>query len=426
MRVAIAFNALIVLSALTARAADQSFALADAVQIALERSPKIRALIAKVDEARSTVGANRSTFMPHIGFAGGLERNPSVSDTAEKFAYAYAHWNLFNGFADRQNSQIGGLALEIAETELAAEQFSLALEVEETFYSVLGAMKSAQEWADAGAINGNALKDIRARRGAGMISEGDVVAFEVRQTRLDAEIAEAQSEIAMSKTEFNRLLGHEIGQSIVFQGEVPRFEMSETPETLLANAHRDSFTLRASSLDVARASVELSKWVSETLPKIDLEARNGLLPLGERASAKEAFARQSTYILVTAKMDLFSGLSTVYDRRAAAARKSKSDEELRQASSDLLTTIERHARKIQSLDRRIVIESDNSLKASKYKEIIAREYRGGVKPISDYAAAIDLLIDARRRLVTALLQWHHERFGLERALGRKISVKEVH
>lgn len=404
-----------------------AFSLDTAVEIAMDRSPKVRAMEAKLEEVRALHGASRSDFLPRLGVAAGVEKNPAVSEKSERIAYGYASWNLFNGFADRRASQLASFEITKSEIELAETKFSLKVEVEAQFYAILGAMQSIDEWIDATNLNAAALKDVRQRRGAGIASEGDVVAFEVRQTRIDSELAEARSILELAKADFNRMIGHEWGQKITFVGNVPRYALDETFEQILANAHQNAFSLKESAIDVAKSDVEASRWVSGTLPRLDFEARNGWLPLGERPvqAAKVNHETTATSLLLVAKMDVFSGLSTINERRAASARKTQSDEKLREASLDLLSRVERHARRIVLMEQRLKVESENNIKTTKYKDTTAREYRAGIKSGLDYAAAIDLVIDGRRRYVDSLLAWHNERFGLERAIGRRLAVKEV-
>ncbi len=409
------------------QAPDQIFSLATAIEIATSRSPKVRGMEARLDEVRALNGVARSEFLPRVGIAAGIEKNPSVSEKSDRLAYGYVSWNLFNGFADRRASQITSFEISKAELELASTKFELAVKVEEQFYAILGAMQSAAEWEEASSLNAVALKDIRQRRSAGIASEGDVVAFEVRQSKIETELADARSMVELTKADFNRLMGHEWGQKITFSGRVPRYGLNEPVDQILASANQNAFSLKESAIDVAKSDVEANRWVSGALPRLDFEARSGWLPLGERPSqaTKAGNDAPSTYLLLTAKMDVFSGLSTINERRAAGARKNQSDEKMRESSMDLLSLVERHLRRIIVMEQRLKVEGENSVKTAKYKDTTAREYRAGIKSGLDYAAAIDLVIDSRRRYVDSLLAWHSERFGLESALGRRVAVKEV-
>jgi outer membrane protein TolC len=406
-------------------AADVSFSLENAVSVAIARSPKIRSLEAKLQELEADRGAARSEFLPRVGVAAGIEKNPAYAENSERLAYGYASWNIFNGFADRRATQMASFEVSKAELELASAKFALALEVEARFFKILGVQKSFGEWHDASQLNGAALKDVRMRRGAGMASEGDYVAFEVRQSRIESELMDAKSAVEIEKTSFNRLLGHDIGQAVTFSGQIPRFELNEPGEQIIVKAHEKSFALKESAIDVAKSDVETAKWLSGVLPKVDLEARNGWLPLGERPTSTASKNTPSTYLILTAKMDLFSGLSTLNERRAAIARKTQSDEKLREASAELLSQVEQHVRKLLLMEKRLLAEAENVKKTTKFKETTSREYRAGVKTGLDYASAIDMAIDSRRRYVDSLLTWHEVRFGLEKALGRRVAVKEV-
>lgn len=407
------------------KGAEAPFSLEKAVEIALDRSPRIRSLQAKVQETEADRGVARSEFLPRIGFASGFEKMPAYGEQSERLAYGYASWNLFNGFADRRAVQLASLEASKAELELQAAKFSTALEVEAGFFKILGAQKSLKEWGEAAELNGAALKDVRLRRGAGMASEGDYVAFEVRQSRIDSEMADAKMALDIEKAAFNRLLGHDIGQAVTFSGQIPRYELSEPGEQIISKAHEKAFALKEAAINVAKSDVETAKWLSGSLPKVDFEARNGWLPLGERTAAVSSKNTPATYLVLTAKLDVFSGLSTINERRGAIARKSQSDEKLREASAELLNKVEQHVRKLVLMEKRLRAESENVKKTAKYKEATSREYRAGVKTGLDYAAAIDMAIESRRRYVDALLTWHGERFGLEIAIGRRLLVKEI-
>ena len=404
---------------------DVQFSLEKAIGIAMSRSPRIRSLDARLQEVQADRGVARSGFLPKVGVATGLEKNPAYGEQSERLTYGYASWNVFKGFADRRATQLASFEVSKAELELESEKFALALEVEARFFKILGALRSFNEWNEAADLNRSALKDVRLRRGAGMASEGDYVAFEVRQSRIDSDLADAKLALDIEKATFNRLLGHEVGQGIKFSGKIPRFELGESGEAIIATAHEKSFALKAAAIDVAKYDVETAKWLSGALPTIDLEARNGWLPLGERTASIASKNTPSTYLVMTAKMDLFSGLSTVNERRAAIARKTQSDEQLREASAELLSVVEQHVRKLLLMEKRLRAEAENVKKTTKYKEATSREYRAGVKTGLDYAAAIDMAIESRRRYVDSLLTWHDERFGLEKAIGRRVSVKEI-
>ena len=408
-----------------AKAPEASFSLANAVEIALSRSPKVLGLLAKLEEAKASRGATRSQFLPRLGVAAGIEKNPAISIQSERLAYGYASWNLFNGFADRRANQLASFEVAKAELELEAVKFAVKLEVEEQFFKILGSLMMSGEWSEAAKINGLGLKDARQRHGAGMLSSGDVVSFEIRQARLESELADSRSEGELAKADFNRLIGHELGQSIKFSGSIPRYELGEQVESVLKTADQRAFELRRSAIDVAKSEVEVAQWVSGVLPRVDFEARNGWLPLGERPTSLTGKNSPSTYLMVTAKMDLFSGLSSVNERRAAIAHKSQSEQNLRESSSELLSQVERHLRRLALMEQRLKIESDNSSKTAKYKDTIAREYRAGIKNGVDYVAAVDLVIEARRRYAESLLGWHSERFAIENVIGRRLLIKEV-
>jgi len=399
--------------------------LTGAVDLAMQRSPKIRSMHALLDEALAKRGVARSQYLPKVGIAGGFEKNPAYATDATRLAYGYASWNLFNGFSDRRNAQLAELNVARAEIDLEEAKFALMLDVESRFYGVLGAAKSFAEWQQALAVTDAALKDVRQRRGAGMMSAGDVVAFEVRQARVSSEAADAQAEVELAKAEFYRLIGYDLSQKITFSGDVPRYALNEKIDVTLKSAHEKAIALRKFAIESAKSDVVASQWVSGVLPKIDLEARHGMIPVGERPPRTGEADVSATAFLLTAKLELFSGFATLHDRRVALAQKVQSEEDAREASLDLLSRIEKHLRRMVALEKRLSVEGENSLKTSKFKDTTAREYRMGVKSAQDYAAAVDLVIDVRRRYVDSLLAWHAERILLEKSLGRRLNVKEV-
>jgi outer membrane protein TolC len=223
----------------------------------------------------------------------------------------------------------------------------------------------------------------------------------------------------------NRKIGHELGQSIKFNGDIPKKALAEDPQQILRDAHIHSFPLKRSSLEIAISDIEMSKWVHSNLPKVNFEVRTGHLPLGERSTDKSRSDDLATYYLLTARLDIFSGLSSIYERKSAIARKMQSEEALNSASIDLLSSVEKHLRLLASLERRINIESTNAIKTEKFKDIVSREYRSGVKSIGDFSSAVDMLIESRQKTLAAILQWHRERFALEHQIGRRLVTKEV-
>ena len=380
---------------------------------------------ARLEELQARRGSSRSHFLPTIGIAGGIERNPQVATDAKRVAYGYASWNLFNGFDDRRAVQISGFDVAIAELDLRQARLDMECDVETKFYEVLAASEQLTILEAALQVNASALKDAHQRRGAGISSDSDVVTFEVRGSRLEADLGEAKANIDTAKVEFNRLLGYELGPAIEFSGAIPHFTMKDSFSAILASTKDSSLELRRAAIDISKAETEASRWTAGVLPKIDFEAHNGWLPLGERPTADDLKDAPATSFLLTAKMDLFTGLSTVEDRKAAIARKTQSTEQMRDVSMNIINSLERFWTQLALMQDRILLEKTNAQRTLKLKDTIAREYRAGIKTGADYANAVDLMTDAQQRRLNALLSWHKQRSVLEKMIGHRLAVTEV-
>ncbi len=272
---------LLVYTAVPARAqVPQPLPLAEAVRIAVERSPQVRAARSTVQAAEAQVQAARAALAP----AANLQAASAVSGTVTSYQVgAGLTYLLYDGGA--RQAQIRQLEAQArsAREQLAAVERQVALAAVQAFLStVLSQQVIAlrQQVVEQARLQ---VEGARARVRAGTAPQADVISAEAQLAAAEVQLLQAEADFAASQEALRVLLGLPPAASVtlVVPGPPPPFDVSE--EEVVRQALQRPEVRRAEA-DVAAAEAALLVAVLQGGLAVTLDGRYVLLGSGTSPS----------------------------------------------------------------------------------------------------------------------------------------------
>ena len=370
-----------------------ALSLEGAQQVALENSPGLRADRASVDVSEAALTRSSSRFYPKLGVETRYEYFDSTFMRQQgATSNFFAEWSLFNGFQDFAARKARSLELEASRLNFNLAQQRLNWEVEAAFSRVVAHQEVLILYKAALDRNQANLKAARGRRSAGVVSDADVLEFDLYESILRSEYAEAEGDLREVQAQFKTLLG---ADDIKFplSGAIPRYKLISQLEELTTRLTDSNVAIKTSLLDVKRANAERNVARGGFLPEIGVFATYGSLGLRETEISPE------TYAGVIARWELFSGFDTLGARREAIANVARAEAGLKTAQIAKKGELEEVHERLKALDLRIQLEERNHETAHKYLRTVVDEYRRGVKNSPDLKSANENMLQSHLREV---------------------------
>lgn len=384
---------------------------------ALEGNPDIRVIKRSLEELRATAGRSRSKYFPTLGVAGGADVDKQgTAGNVHGVGYLYGTYNLYKGNEDSNRTEMSDIEADKVEFRLKQLEFRVGRDVERYFDLYLLKKNAIQRKEEAIKLNEVHEKAARDRRGTGLVSHSDVLEFDLRESILRSEVTLLEQELKEAKTNLQQVLGEEKELSAEPQGELHQSSLKGSVSDFLSGVKTGNENVGLIARDLNLAEIESKIATSHWLPQLDLEARVGYLP-GRTDGTGVGYTG-----LVLAKIDLFSGFDTLWEKRASQAKKQGFEAKL---SRELLTAqrqIEILVQKIRAIEVRADLEKQNEVRAKKYYESVLSEYKRGIKSSSDVKNAAEALLNSGLRREEFKYQFIADRIELEKTIGTAVEV----
>lgn len=373
--------------------------LEEAQRLAIENSPSLKTIRAEVEARDATLLRSDSRFYPRLGVESRLEYFDSRFERRSGgTGNVFAEWNLFNGFQDYSARKTRRIERDQAQVRLEIAEKSVHWDVETSFYKVIALQKSIELYNAALKRNDDNLKAARSRRAAGVVSEADVLEFNLYESILRADLAATESRLKQVQSELRTLTGQD---QIVFplSGSTPKYKLQSDIKDLLEGLPGANADIRIDQLEVERAGNEKRLAQGGFLPDVRVFASHGSLGLRETQISPE------TYAGLVARWELFSGLDTLGAHREAAARIAQAETALRSTQIAKKGELEQVYVQLKALEYRIQLEEQNHEMAHRYLRTVADEYRRGVKNSPDLKTANDNVLQSHLREVSLFSEY---------------------
>lgn len=389
----------------------QAITLEEALRIARENHPSLKAQEIRVGASENLEKAAFSPYYPSLNLGGSLNRYlVSSEDYNSSSLNATLSYLLYDGGSRSAGLHIAQLSHEQEKAEALRLQLDLEFSVKSAFYTALG-LKSVTEFKKATVLDAKKLVEVaegRYKLGAGRYSE----ALQARVQLSEAMYAElsAESDYKKSLSDFNSLLGKPLDISYELEGVLGTFPAEyEITELVSIASERPELRKLKLSTDIAKNNIAAAG--SGAFPKVSVSASFIRTDGGPRDTS----ANEGVFGV---------GLSwSVFDRgihyrklaasEEVSARYTDYDEALRELSLDI-------SKKYQdvrtSVARLRLSEEQLELAGQNYNQSFS-EYKVGKSDIVSVIQAQTALTNARQQYIQALMGLRISISGLERALG---------
>lgn len=306
--------------------------LDDAIRLALEHHPELRAAAARVDAAAGRARQARPWTNPElawnaedwpVGGGGGFADAKQTLGLAQTFPFPGKK------AADRE---IGGVGMKQSSAELALRQTEVVREVKGAFFRVLAAEQWVAVSTQLVAVAESFATTARKRVEAGAAPYQEQLRAEVQWEQAQTELAGYQRERTHARQWLATLLGRPEGEATRLAGalaETPDARLLETPEAGRLDGHPG---LRAAQAALDRAELEHRRARLEPYPDVKVGVAGGRvgatgesiielgvslpLPLFDRGKGRQQEARANVTV---AEADL-QGVRQALSREWADAR----------------------------------------------------------------------------------------------------------
>jgi outer membrane protein TolC len=403
-----------------ADAAPSRLDLEQARKLALQHNHAVAAARHEIEASRSARQRASAAFRPTLGLAGGAESktNEDGSDSAG-FGYLHGGVNLFNGFRDRHLRDLAEVQVERAVDRLKAIEFTVGCDVEEHFSAYLYKKALIELKKQAVARNDVHQRFVRKSRMLGLISEADVMEFQLRDAALRSELVVLEQERDDARSSLEQVLGDGLGGDVELVGQITHVHVEGDLSGYLERADAASLPVRDATAEVEKARLEKKVSEGRWLPVVGIEARAGYLPLDDRTIEN----KPEGAIALTARLELYGGGDTYWEEREKAAAVFASEAKLKDELSQTTHKVKAAFRNLKVIEARSDLEKNNVEFARKYYESILSEYKRGFKNSSDLSAASQTLSEAEERKIGFDFEFIKQRLDLERLLGSPVAQK---
>jgi len=411
--------------------------LEQAVALALERNPDLRAAAERIAIADAHVEEATAVLYPQIGarlsygrtdhpaqafgmLAAQRRLSPTIDlnnpgTTGNWRSEIVATLSLFRGFQDTNRVEAAKKAVEIAALERSSLRNAMAKAVTETYFVHLAATQRV-EVADASvkAVESELL-EARKRFDAGALVRSDVLSLEVRLASARDDRVRAKNGVELARTGLRVLLGLEPGESIELRTDFPPEDASlpRNREDALARAATSRPELQAAARLIALRQNELSAEQGAWFPSVDAFASYGLDAPDLVPSSKQ----DNWSVGLSVDLPLFNGFRT----RARVNSAERRIEEARAMESQVRLAVEQEVRtsilrREEALERVSVLEKSVSA-AEEALRLVREQYQAGTATLTRFLDAEAALTDARSRLIAGRTDVRRSEAELRKAIG---------
>lgn len=400
------------------------FGMKEVQDYAIRNNLEIQSLKYAVEAEKAKSQRAQTPFWPTLGIAGGGTFDTEATKTpVSPTFYGYATYNVFNGFQDRLNLNLSEKNVFVKQAQLDTLVFKTQLDVEKQFQLVITKKAALEVVQKALTLNQKNQDLVRRRSQMGAQSVVDVMEFSQKDASIRSELLGLEQDLEEAKIELGRMIGGDLGQKLVPTGTIEHRHLAVNPPELISQLAQTSKSLKARSTELQLAQIEKDKWRSQWMPRVDFELRvDAPLPANETTET-QSISGSRALLTGLVKFDLFRGFDSFAERTELNARYYAAESTLRSEVVGAIANAERLFKKLQAIERRVDVESQNSERAEKYYNAVYAEYQRGFKNSADVAAAAENLLDAQLREVNFRYDFVSNRIELETLLGRSVETK---
>lgn len=416
----------------------QSFTLQDAIAYALENSPDVGIMQARIEQANAQLGESLASFYPQLtaslsyqhsdnpaqafamiiaqrrlNFTGGDFNHPGGVDNYRP--QVTARYALFRGGQDYYLSKAAELGLESSELEKYATQNRLVNDVTAAFYGYWAAKDALQVSSRAIEAVRSELDQSRVRFDAGALLKSDLLSLEVQLAEArDAEI-QARNAVDMALSMLKTLLGMSLDQTL----DIANADSQQLPaapenlETLINQAMSQHPGLLAAEKRVAAVEQQLNAAQAGHLPRADAYVSYG----SDSKNLAYSTSRDNVSAGVMVEVDIFSGFATQEKIKKVEHQLVEARESARKVRLGVENQVNAARLKLLDALSRAEVASAAKDAAEEALRLVNEQRLAGVVTITRYIQAEVARDKAYTRDITAVYDARRAEAELKQAVG---------
>jgi adhesin transport system outer membrane protein len=404
-------------------ATGRALSLAQAIELAVNRSLDVQAFAQRRESFAQTALAARGSLLPHVDLRGAkgrgqLESNDPKLLSYRKEATLSVKQTLFD-IAARTEYQHQGVLAAAADLNWQAAISNASLEVSSAYLQALQSRLTIELSRDYEVLLGELLTYITERANAGGTSTAERDRVRARVANARSQMADARANLRASLRNLQSLIGEEPAGLAV---DLPvNLGIPTAADEARTEAHASNRDLIAARTEAEAARLETNGQYARHLPKFDLEITHSR---ALNASGAPSYS-QDTKAMLVANWSLYNGGTDQAQARAASARmqekqlraddtQRKLDQEVEAAYAALDAVNERYAALREELQaNRTVVEAFKA------------QLVGGNRPLLDVLDAYQRLHQSKTdiaQLVISEVQNHVKVAHLTGRLAQPLAV----
>jgi outer membrane protein TolC len=413
-----------------------AFSVQSAVAYALEANPDLRIAFLRVAAAEQEVKAAKSAWWPTLGVGfdvmytddpanvlmmtlrqRSLELGPTT-DLNEPGAQSNsrvsvtAGWQLWDGGRRVNATEMGRLAVLLAESDRDAVMNSLRAAVIDTSLAVFMAEEFARVAAESVRLTESQVRTAKARFDLGQAQKSDLLSAEVRLAEAKENLVKADNARSRALTALRNLLGLSADAPLALEG-AGEFSVPPVEEASVAVALENRPELRKAADAVRMAEEDVAMQRAGYHPTVSLF---GSYDWDTEITSDPDFEDSGT-VGLTLDWALFEGGRTRANVTAARARLEAAREGERKARLAVESDVAMATLRLAEARKRLEVSLTTTAQAEEALRLIAARYENGAATITEYLDAEVALTGARVRHVSARYDVERATADIRRALG---------
>jgi len=420
-------------------AAASPLTLGEAMLLALQHNPGLKAAGLTVETAEADVAKARARFLPQVHFSEGYNFSDNPTQvfmsklnqrvfTNQDFLlnnlnYPKPYGNFRAGLSMSQplfqageaylGYQQAQLGREMAAAYLLSVRQQLMFQVTRAYFGLQLAQESLQVIRQAKETAAQHLKIAQSRFNAGTTVRADVLSAEVHLAKLTQEELTASGQVKIAQSGLGMIVGlFEVGNRPL--APVPR-EAAPLPPgltNLQQTAQEQRPDLKSLELAARVARQEYSKARLNYLPRLKVMAEYDV-------DQRRLFGpnADSYTVMAVLNLNLFNGLADLARVRESRAKESQAREVKRELEDRVRHQVTETIQNLSTAHERLQVAGTAVAHARESLRLIRLRYQEGLTILVDLLTAEDATKNAELSRVTALFDTYLAQAGLDLALG---------
>ncbi len=413
--------------------------LAEAMLLALQHNPALKAAGLTVETAEADLAKARARFLPKVNFNETYTFSDSPTQvfmnklnqrvfTANDFLLnnlnhpkAFGDFRagismsqpLFQAGEAYLGYQQARLGQEMAGALVLSSRQQLLFQVTQAYFGLQLAQERLRVVQKARETAAQHLKIAQTRYQAGSVVQADVLSAEVHLARLTQEEMTAASQVKIAQSALSTVVGlPEAGKRILAPAPKEPAALPPRLEDLEKTAQEKRPDLKRLELAARVAQQEYSKARYNYLPRLHVVAEYDV-------DQRRLFGSNADSYTVMALMNfnLFNGLSDLARVRESRAKEAQAREFKRDLEDRIRHQVTEAILNLKTANERLHVARTSVAQAREGLRLIRLRYQEGLTILVDLLTSEDALKNAELGEVAALFDTHLAQAGLELALG---------